>query len=321
MNKIPVERLCERFDTGRFLLMVGLGFDQRSLVALSHFPQENAVKIAGISNVGWSDFNQVNIDKFNELTCDKGLVLGTKADLIINIADEILKFIDEHSKSASSLIIDITSLSHELLVVLLGILHEMKIINKTVLLYVGASEYASWLSRGVRSIRSILGFPGIMLPSKRLHLVILAGFEVERALELIIRYEPASISIGIGKREQSISEAHHNTNKLSFERLNQFAKSNDFESEEVYHFEFSCVDPVSTKNQLFSHIDDLQLLNDRNIVICPLNTKLSTVGVALAAFERPEIQICYAEPDEYNVDEYCKPGKDVTVISLSELYG
>ncbi len=320
MNKIPVERLCERFGTGHFLLMIGLGFDQRSLVALSHFPRVNTVKIAGISNVGWSNFNQNSIDKFKELAGDKGLVLGTKADSIINVADEILRFLDEYSKSTTSLVIDITSLSHELLVVLLGILYKMQIINKTVLLYVSASEYSVWLSRGVRSIRSILGFPGMMLPSKKLHLVILAGFEVERASELIVRCEPASISIGVGKREQSISEAHHDKNKLSFERLDQFVKSIDFDSQEVYPFEFSCVDPVSTKNQLFSHIDDLQLLNDRNIVICPLNTKLSTVGVALAAFERPEIQICYAEPDEYNVNEYCKPGKDVTIISFIELY-
>jgi hypothetical protein len=47
-----------------------------------------------------------------------------------------------------------------------------------------------------------------------------------------------------------------------------------------------------------------------------LNTKLSTVGVALAAIENPEIQICYAEPEEYNTDGYSKPGKEVTVISL-----
>lgn len=31
---------------------------------------------------------------------------------------------------------------------------------------------------------------------------------------------------------------------------------------------------------------------------------VSTVGVVLAALEHPEIQICYAEPEEYNTDGY-----------------
>lgn len=325
MNKMSLEKLCDHFSTENLLLMIGLGFDQRSLVALSHFPHKNTVNIAGVANVGWSDCNQDSIDKFNKITENKGLVLGEKSKSIINVADEIIGFLDENLKLASAVVIDISSLSHELLVVMLGILHRMQILNKTALLYVGASEYsfnspndAVWLSRGVRSVRSILGFPGEMLPSRRLHLIILAGFEVERASELIIRCEPTSISIGIGKREQSISESHHEKNKLFFERIDQFIKSNDFDSQEVHHFDFSCVDPLSTKRQILTHIDNLQL-NDRNIVICPLNTKLSTVGVVLAALERPAIQVCYAEPEEYNIEGYCKPGNDVSVVFLDKL--
>jgi hypothetical protein len=324
MHKIPLENIGKHFVSSDYILMVGLGFDSRCLTTLNHFPREKAVHIIGISNVGWNASNEKNITEFKKLAGTNGIVIGDNATSVMEVSDRLIEFIRpliENHKN--SLVIDITSLSHELLVVMLGILHSLQIMKTVTLLYVGASEYsfnapgeAVWLSRGVRSIRSILGFPGTMLPSKKLHLVILAGFEVERASEVIIRYEPASMSIGLGEREQSVSEAHHVKNKLFFDRLNQFVKEQDVYNEEIHHFEFSCVDPLLTKSQLLSHIDSLKTLGDKNIVICPLNTKLSTVGVVLAAIEHPEIQICYAEPEEYNTEGYSKPGTEVTIISL-----
>ncbi len=324
MHKIPLENLRKHFVDGNYVLMVGLGFDQRCLTTLSHFPLEKTVQIIGISNVGWSASNEKNITEFKKLVGANGIVIGDNATSVMEVSDRLVEFIRTFLEyPEKSLVIDITSLSHELLVVLLGILHSLQIMKKVTLLYVGASEYsfnapgeAVWLSRGVRSIRSILGFPGTMLPSKKLHLVILAGFEVERASEIIVRYEPASMSIGLGKKEQSVSEEHHVKNKLFFDRLNQFVKEQDTYNEEIQHFEFSCIDPLLTKSQLLSHIDNLKTLDDKNIVICPLNTKLSTVGVVLATIEHPEIQICYAEPDEYNTEGYSKPGTEVTIISL-----
>lgn len=327
MHKISLENVGEYFAGSDYVLIVGLGFDARCLTTLSHFPREKAAQIIGISNAGWSSSNKNNITEFGKLVGTNGIVIGNNAASVMEIADELVEFIspflEYHEKS---LVIDITSLSHELLVVLLGLLHSVQLMNKVTLLYVGAAEYSFnspgddvWLSRGVRSIRSVLGFPGTMLPSKKLHLVVLAGFEVERASEVIVRYEPVSISIGLGKREQSVSDAHHDKNKLFFDRLNQFVKEQDANSQEIHHFEFSCVDPLQTKNQLLSHINRLKALDDKNIVICPLNTKLSTVGVVLATIEYPEIQICYAEPDEYNTEGYSKPGTEVTIVSLKDL--
>lgn len=327
MNKVSLENVGENLVGGDFVLIVGLGFDARCLTALSHFPREKAAQIVGISNERLSSSNKGSIAEFYKLVGTTGTVIGINAASAMEVADELVEFISPllefHEKF---MVIDITSLSHELLVVLLGILHSLQVMNRVTLLYVGAAEYsfnapgdAVWLSRGVRSIRSILGFPGTMLPSKKLHLVVLAGFEVERASEVIVRYEPASMSIGLGKREQSVSVAHHDKNKLFFDRLNQFVKELDADNKEIHQFEFSCVDPFLTKNQLLSHIDSLKALGDKNIVICPLNTKLSTVGVVLAAIEHPEIQICYAEPDEYNTEGYCKPGSEVTIVPLKDI--
>lgn len=327
MHKVLLNNIKAQFVGSEYILMIGLGFDSRCLTTLSHFPREKAAQIVGISNAGRNSSNKNYITKFREFTGTTGIIIGENATSAMEIADELVEFIRplfEHPEK--TLVIDITALSHELLVVMLGILHSLQVMKRVTLLYVGAAEYsfntpsdAVWLSRGVRSIRSILGFPGTMLPSKKLHLVVLAGFEVERAAEVIVRYEPASMSIGLGKREQSVSEAHHDKNKLFFDRLNQFVKEQDADNQEIHHFEFSCVDPLLTKNQLLSHINNLKAVGDKNIVICPLNTKLSTVGVVLATIEYPEIQICYAEPDEYNTEGYSTPGTEATIVSLKDI--
>jgi len=326
-RKLPLKELSQNLLGSDYVLLGGLGFDQRCLEVLKNFPRERTVNIIGISNIGSAKFSQNNISAFRELAGPNSVVLGEDAKNIIEIADEVSMCINNILKvrSPKSLLVDITAMSHELLTVVLGILNSKDILNKITLLYVGASQYSFntkdneiWLSRGVKDIRSVLGFPGTMLPSRKLHLILLAGFEVERAAEVILRYEPTSLSIGKGARTQSISEKHHQDNKLFFDRLNEFLAQQSFYNEKINHFEFSCVDPVRTKNDLLKHINELPGSQERNIVICPLNTKISTVGAALVAIERPDIQLCYAEPMEYNADGYVKPDEQVSIIDLSD---
>ncbi|MDA8152972.1 MAG: hypothetical protein M0003_09725 [Acidithiobacillus sp.] len=326
MHKILLENSREYFSGDNYILLIGLGFDSRGFAALTHFPCEKCVRIIGISNVGVKSCNEESIRGFSELVGESGVVIGNDATLVMDVADELVKYFNGINCHDKELVIDTTALSHELLAVIIGVIHSLQFFNKVTLLYVGAAEYSfnvpgdgMWLSRGVRSIRSILGFPGEMLPSRKLHLVVLAGFEVERASEVILSYEPASLSIGLGKREQSVSDAHHDKNKIFFDKLNIFVREQGVDNPDVYCFEFSCVDPLITKSQLLSHVDELKVSDDRNIVICPLNSKLSTVGVVLAAIERPEIQICYAEPDEYNIEGYALPGNELTVVSLENV--
>lgn len=324
MKKIDLDLLGEEFKEFKGTLLIGLGFDERCLSALTHFPLDKANYIVGISNAGWSKQNRDNISKFSNFAGPNSLVVGNNAQTVINVADQLTpQLVLTLEKPESQIVIDITSLSHELLVIILGILNELNGLERTTLIYVGAKAYstntpsnAMWLSRGVKEVRSILGFPGTMLPSKKLHLIVLTGFEVERASEVISRYEPASISIGLGAKMQSISEIHHSKNKEFFDGIANFVASQDYGTNEVSNFLFSCVSPFQTKSQIIAHIEELGGFSHRNFVICPLNTKLSTVGVVLAALDHPELQICYAEPDEYNSSGYATPDSVATIVKL-----
>ncbi len=324
MHKVPLEQLHTEFQnfTGAFL--VGLGFDHRCLAVLSKSPRDRFSEIIGVSNAGWGDQNQKNIEEFGRLAGSECSVVGQGATSVIEVADQLSQRVAAvFAHPTSKLLVDITSLSHELLVLLLGMLHEIGGLNRTSLIYVGAAAYstntgphAMWLSRGVKDVRSVLGFPGTMLPSRKLHLIILTGFEVERASEVILRYEPASMSIGLGAKNQSISESHHSKNREFFDGITAFASSQDYGTDEVFQFSFSCISPSETRDQLVAHINELGGFSQKNLVVCPLNTKLSTVGVVLAALEHPEIQICYAEPEEYNTEGYALPGDEATIVAL-----
>lgn len=324
MNKITLDSLTDYFDADEQILVVGLGFDQRCLSILNHFPLSKTSTIIGVSNANWKAYNTKATSDFLTITGKKGILVGQDTTHILDLGETLFKSMAEAiEKTSSRILIDITSFSHELLSVLIAIIEGLNAINRVTLLYVGAKEYSFntesgdvWLSRGVRQIRSVLGFPGAMLPSKKLHLILLAGFEVERAAEVILQYEPASLSIGLGKKELSVSTEHHEKNKIFFDKLVDFIENQESFSECAHHFEFSCLDPKQTKDMILEHIDSLNLMDSKNIVICPLNTKLSTVGATLAAIERPSIQICYAEPLEYNIDGYASPGHEVSIIEL-----
>lgn len=324
MNKIFLKDLNEKFVDKSYIFILGLGFDQRCLTIINNFDIEKLVDVVGVSNVIWNDANKSNIDAFKAIVSGNGKVLGENASNIIEIVDPVSEYIlgfvvnNDHQ-----ILIDITSFSHELLVLLIGIFNSFGIIKRVTLLYVGASVYGfnaqdgiPWLSRGVREIRSVLGFPGVMFPSKKLHLIVMAGFEVERAIEVIAQYEPSSLSIGTGHVKQSVSSDHFKMNEFFVDRIKKYIIDQDNYDYAIQHFEFSCVDPHKTKEQLYEHVATLKETSDKNIVICPLNTKISTVGAALLALEYPEIQICYAEPEEYNIDGYASPGYEVKIVPL-----
>lgn len=214
--------------------------------------------------------------------------------------------------------IDSTTFTHEQLLILFRILDSKKINRKFIFGYTGAAQYSintdssnAWLSRGVSEVRSVLGYPGNPLPSKRLHLIILMGFEYERARAVVEKLDPNELSLGVGERSQSVSEHHYKTNRRFFEDMRNFVTLRTDIGPKVSNFSFSCVDPVATENEIMRQIDRLP---DHNTVICPMNTKISTLGTAILACKKHDVQVCYSRPIEYNEEGYSTPSDHVTLF-------
>lgn len=222
-----------------------------------------------------------------------------------SILETVGKALPDHR---ARIVIDTTTYTRESLLVLLRFLHEVRDrISKVEFLYAHAKEYSigdkkeeKWLSKGIREVRSVLGFPGDLLPSRNNHLIVLLGFEDERALNLVREFEPSVISLGVGDRRESGTEPHQDVNDDRCEKLKSVLPS-------VNLFTFTAYDAFKAKSTIRQQIDKFPGLN---AVIAPMNTKISTLGAGLLGIEDTSIQICYAQPNIYNYDRYSLPDDD-----------
>jgi hypothetical protein len=186
------------------------------------------------------------------------------------------------------------------------------------LLYVSAADYSigdnkedKWLSKGVAEVRTVLGYTGDITPSKKMHLIVLVGFEYQRASRLIEILEPSCLSLGHGVVQSATDEKHIAAQEFFYDLLSKMMMRHGT----VDKFEFYCNDPEESKKSILVQSSKY---SDHNVIIAPMNTKLSTVGAALASFENSEIQVCYAQADYYNYHKYSLPGNSCYMFQFCQ---
>jgi hypothetical protein len=64
-------------------------------------------------------------------------------------------------------------------------------------------------------------------------------------------------------------------------------------------------------------LEKAAMSDNYNIVVCPMNTKISTIGVGLAALQNNKIQIAYARAIEYNEAGYSTPSDMTTIFEYT----
>lgn len=243
----------------------------------------------------------------------------------MRITDAIRKLM---AVGVSNLLIDITTFTHELLLMLLHVVFVNKSFFTSVrLLYLGASHYGGisiddvasnyrdiWLSKGCRDVRSVVGYPGVMIPNKNTHLIVLCGFEYERASAMISDIAPDYLSLGSGLPGtlHTTSEAHDMPMKYFFELTYDWAIKRMSKSR-VNKFFFSSKDPNLTAANVSV---ELSKQNTMNNIIIPLNTKVSTMAVAIVGLKNRSAQVCYALPDDYNIWQYADPGNEASIYDI-----
>ena len=219
-------------------------------------------------------------------------------------------------KNRDSVLIDITTFTHENLLIFLKILQQDKKIKKIQCIYLNAAEYCpeanlekKWLSRGCGEIHSVLGYSGMILPSRKLHLIVIVGYEYSRAFEMISMLEPNSITLIYGSSNSSLTEKDKEANQV----FNSLVQQMTFEFSNVESIQVPCNDPQSVATALqhlyAEHSDD-------NVMVVPMNNKVSTVGVYLSLPGNDDVQICYAPAVVYNESNYSVPGKDCYLFDI-----
>lgn len=311
-----LDRLAECLgQTPIDLFICSASFESRCRSIVDHFSGVMPIKSLVAASVRSGDGVDGNCRYLKD-------VLGAGAELVevdndspIFSADSIVRSVGRCLRSQPKrIVIDTTTFTRESLLILLRFLRYMANGNETVeFLYAHAREYSvgdppedKWLSKGIREVRSVLGYSGDLLPSRRNHLVILVGFEDERALNLINQFEPARISLGVGDRSEPGTGPHQEINISKCAKLKGIL-------ENITEFTFKAYDAKATWQRLREQALDG---DDFNVVIAPMNTKISTIGAAMFAMEHEAIQLCYAQPNLYNYDRYSVPDEDFYLFTV-----
>ncbi len=233
------------------------------------------------------------------------------------ILDKLDQFYSSHrNESKINLVIDVTTFTREVLLILIKAINQKSYIEKSniYLVYTPAKDYpCDWLTKGIRNIRSIFGYSGMALPSKKLMLIVLNGFESERTEEIINSFEPNAILLGSPSSEDSINNELNSISKAKCEHIKYKYLSNIKEE-----FEFSCIVLDKTINVLEKLIT--QYGEEYNIVISPLNNKVSTVATAIVALKNDNVQVCYASANQYNINDYSVPCDYFLIFDMNKYF-
>ena len=137
----------------------------------------------------------------------------------------------------------------------------------------------------------------------------IVGYEHERAAEIIEALEPNSIALGYGVSGSATTEKNKDANERYMLLVRQIATS--FTNTNC--FEIPCNNPYLACDGIMSEIKKVR---DHNVLIAPMNNKLTTIGAAWAALEDIDIQVCYARALCYNYNNYSNPSEYCYIFDL-----
>ena len=149
-----------------------------------------------------------------------------------------------------------------------------------------------WLSKGVFTTRTILGYPGMFLPEREKVLIALAGHEPERLYQMIEVVEPSILAISneakgtstiLGAGTVSEGVVAYLRQRIQVPQLEEFTFSADSIDDTYKSLEEKC-----------------RIYSDKNLTITAMNTKLAFIGSALYALRERRIRLMYLVPQEYN---------------------
>jgi hypothetical protein len=211
--------------------------------------------------------------------------------------------------AGSAFTIDTTTFSRESLLTTMALLRTHYADPSIRVLYTSPSEHGSWLSQGFREVRNVMGFGGIQHSSLQTVLVVLSGFEPDRASRIIEEHEPAKVLLGIGDPPTKVKFLERNLNEQKLILARQ----------EVERFSF----PTSDISGCQARLEDLlrPYLGNYNVVLAPMSTKLSTLAVFLFAERHPEVQVTYCVPGEYNTEDYSTGADQIFIGELTRKNG
>lgn len=316
INFIPLSEINSNLDGSDFFIC-SASFESRSLSVVNSVDLRKFRHVFVATNNNHV-YNHENLERVINLLASSECAFSTlflSSDNPVVTVDALFTGLSSHGvNQSSSITIDITTFTRESLAILIRVIVELagRHHTKITYLYNPAAHYGGeapcWLSRGVKVVRSVIGYSGTIIPSRPNHLILLPGYEFERAFEVITRYEPNLLSVGTVPESASFSEDFYSRQRDFVDRLLR-----SYLTGVVRTFSFSARDSAETK---FAILKVGASVNGCNTIVIPLNSKPSSIGACLACLDDPRLQMGYAQPEQYNTELYSTPSTDVLITKM-----
>lgn len=319
MKKIRLSELKDAFHATFDLFICASSFEERCVSIPQSMCQSIYREAFVVYNADCCEYSHIistNVDRlFRQLKPNSKKVPISISDPLVtadSIDHAISTMISE--KIVSTILFDITAFTHEALLIVYKLLQMRCPEAKVTYVYANAAEYSlnddvasKWLSNGIGEIRTVLGYPGVITPIKKTHLILIVGYEYARANAVIEAIEPDTISLGYGRSNNATTDKDKDANEHYKILVERMAASYSV----INSFDLPCNDPFQASICIQEQIDNAK---DNNILLVPMNNKISTLGAALAADRNSSVQICYAPAQKYNYENYSSPGLECYII-------
>lgn len=315
-----INKLCHSVTQEYDLFICFNSFEERCITIASHIPIDKFASALIFTNEIHLENEEENLQKLRKIFSEKGVIVQLDLSSPVDTADKIIEHLNKNNLALGKkrVFVDITTFTHETLLILFAIFKEKYNEAEIICGYNNAKEYSSdkkdikskWLSRGIGEVRSVLGYPGNLKPSQDNLLMVIVGYEFERAARIIDAISPDYLWIGYNIENNATTEKDRDANKGYARLLNNMAAY----YEQTTKFVVPSNNPYVAFEAIRKKLDTIG--NKINVTIVPMNNKLSTLGVALIGLTNPEIQICYAPALIYNTSSYSIPGDTCYIFSF-----
>jgi hypothetical protein len=210
---------------------------------------------------------------------------------------------------------DISTMTHEMVLMLVAATDELIYTwQKITFIYNLAEKYSAdekdadkWISRGIQGLRSVVGYSGQWSPGEPAVLIALPGFDLERVSRIIEDIEPEKIMVGAATPSRPEHAWMYTRNKAIAGKL--------LETRHGSIFDYPALIPTGAIDAILEATSDVSC----NVLIAPLNSKISTMAVGVLARLNPAWQVCYAPALIYNLS-YSTPSSIFLTCTYSEAY-
>lgn len=301
MTDLSASDLAAKYAGRPIGLVSCISFEDRSLVVPEALSQSNVTRWFCIENMDI----ETDVSAYRQRAIELAKLMGVEieflnaskrhpmilADTMANIGLRLAGAPD-----GMAWIVDVSAMTHEMVLVVVAAADELiPEWNDVEFIYNVAGQYSDdekadqkWVSRGILEVRSVVGYPGDWAPGDPVILVALPGFDMERVRRIVEEVEPDYLLVGIAHPTND----HH---LWSYEK-NRKISEDLLGTRRGRLFEYSALDPYAVINAVLKETNEIS----GNVLLAPLNSKISTVAIGALSRRMSNWQVCYAPAIIYN---------------------